>query len=588
MGIPVKTTLLTIRVLAILALLFAGPAFAQTTSFSAISPPGVGHPPAMQLGSPRALFRANCSTCHGDAGFGGTSWIEPTAIAPPIAGYNPFSVVGHVRAGHPPAMPAFPPQAISDEDLARLALFVSQLPTAYRPPPTAVATVQILDEDPWFSPPQVAVQAWETVRFINAGSTYHPVVELDWLMSGGKHGINSGPLGPGGEFYLRFAQPGVKTLLCGIHPYMKAEVHVGGTFTPPSYSVHSPGPLPAVPGVGEIWICAQFQDWPGKAKDGVVQVIDAATWTVTDLIPVGNNPHNIWFGAGSSEAVVTNWFDATVSRIDVASRTVTGTCVVGASPAHITSDWSGNYWYVTMEGTNHVRRFTQGPGPWSLCGSGGYPQLSVLSGYGPHGVWYSSGKIVSANSLDSTFSIIDAATLTETALLPTGFYPLGASASRDGKLAASGNGMGMSVSFYDLVGEQHIRDVMIGTSAIQVPFTPDSRYVVAAGGSYVTVIDAWKAADPIGYPNAAAAIVAQIWTGDGAHGVAFGRNTVGGRYAYVTHKFENYFSVIDLATMSKVGDVPLALTTTGKVSLGGATDTGANGIAVWPNPAPWQ
>jgi len=38
-----------------------------------------------------------------------------------------------------------------------------------------------------------------------------------------------------------------------------------------------------------------------------------------------------------------------------------------------------------------------------------------------------------------------------------------------------------------------------------------------------------------------------------------------------------------------VGDVPLNTTTTGKVAIAGAaTDTGGNGIATNPNPAPWQ
>ena len=66
------------------------------------------------------------------------------------------------------------------------------------------------------------------------------------------------------------------------------------------------------------------------------------------------------------------------------------------------------------------------------------------------------------------------------------------------------------------------------------------------------------------------------------------RLVFGGAYAYVTHKFENYVSVIDVGSMVKVGDVPLVLTTTGNVSLAGATDTGGNGVAVRPNPSPWK
>lgn len=587
-----RSTPLFVAGIACVAALLPAAAAAQSSTFTPIPPPGsAGAPPVLRARPADRLYRANCATCHGEAGLGGlTSWIDPSRTAPPIAGYSPLALPGHVRAGHPPAMPAFPEQAISTLELARLAQYVAGLPATKVPPPPAAVTIQVLDEDPWFSPLQVTVQPGDIVRFVNAGATYHPVIELDWLLTSGMRGSNSGPLGPGGSFEMRWGAPGVHTVLCGIHPYMRAEVHVGQSFTPPAYSVNTPAPPPAIPGVGEVWVCAQFQDWGGKSKDGVVQVIDAATWSVTHLIPVGNNPHNIWFGAGSTEALVTNWFDSTVSRIDAATKSLTGSaCVAGAAAAHVTSDYDGYYWYVTIEGSNYLQRFSQGPGPWSLCsGSGAYPQLASLSGWGPHGIWYAGGKLVAANSMDSTVSIVDTTTMQETAFLPAGMMPLGAAASRDGRYAATGNAMGASVSIYDLVNEEYVRDIPLAYGAIQVPFTPDSRYICAAGGSTVTVIDAAKAADPIGWPNPADAIVATIWTGNGAHGVAFGRKAGGGGYAYVTHKFENYVSVIDLATFVKAGDVPLALTTTGKVALAGATDTGGNGIAVWPNPAPWH
>lgn len=95
-------------------------------------------------------------------------------------------------------------------------------------------------------------------------------------------------------------------------------------------------------------------------------------------------------------------------------------------------------------------------------------------------------------------------------------------------------------------------------------------------------------ADVAGWPDPASAIVANIPTGSGAHGVAFGPKAGGGDYAYVSHEFENYVSVIDVATRTRAGDVPLVTTTTGKITLAGASDTGGNGISVRPNPPPWQ
>jgi YVTN family beta-propeller protein len=335
-------------------------------------------------------------------------------------------------------------------------------------------------------------------------------------------------------------------------------------------------------------VCNQFQDWPGRTKDGVVQVIDTATWTVTHTIPVGNNPHNIWFSGNGDEAVVTNWFDVTLSRIDANAKTVLATCPAGPSPAHVTSDDAGLYYYVTMEGSTYVHRFTQAGGGHGICESPGMlnPEAAWVNGYMPHGIWYANGKVVTSNSMESTFSIIDAATLTETAMLPTGAYPLGAAANSIGTLGASGNMIGKSVSVFDLVDPAQIRDIPVPGAAVQTPFSPDDANIVAANGSYVTVIDAAKAADPVNYPDPATTIVASLWTGDGAHGVAFGPKSGGGTYAYVTHKFENYVTVIDLGTMTVAGAVPLVTSTTGKTSLAGSTDTGGQGIAYRPVPPP--
>lgn len=549
---------------------------------------GSGGDPGHHDKSPEAIMRANCGTCHGVNGEGGFSWVESWWPAPAIAGYPPGFLRSTVRSGRPAVMPAIPEQEITDAELDALAHYIEGLPAGAAPEPAFDVTVTITDEDPWFNPPQVSIGFGQRVRFVNAGRTYHPVVDVNHLTSGGRQGTHSGNIGPGGVHFVDFPASGVYTFLCGMHPYMRGEVHVGGSFTPPVYSVHVPAPLPAVPGTGEIWVLCQFQDWPGRAQDGVVQVIDAATWTVTHQIPVGNNPHNIWFDLGSQNALVTSWFDTTVSLIDGTSKTETGTYAAGAAPGHVTSDFGGTHWYVTIEGSNYIQTYTQAPG---IHGVGGFLPVTPripLTGYGPHGIWYGGGLLVVANSMDSTFSIVDPEAGTETALLPTGLLPLGASADAAGLVGAAGNGLGNSVSIYDLPNRRFVRDIPVDGGAIQVPFTPDGSRIVAAHGTSVSVIDAARAVDPVGFPDPASAILATIWTGKGAHGVAFGPRSGGGTYAYVSHKFENYVSVIDLDTLTKAGDIPLLTTTTGKVSLAGATDTGGNGIAVRPNPPPWN
>jgi DNA-binding beta-propeller fold protein YncE len=139
-----------------------------------------------------------------------------------------------------------------------------------------------------------------------------------------------------------------------------------------------------------------------------------------------------------------------------------------------------------------------------------------------------------------------------------------------------------------LVNKIWIRDIPMSGGTVQVPFTPDGTKIFAANGSRCTIIDVNRAANPANWPNPLDAIDASIPTGRGAHGVAFGGKAGGGLYAYVSHKFENYVSVIDVSSQTHVGDIPLTLSTTGKLSLAGCTDTGGNGISVRPSPVPWK
>jgi len=549
--------------------------------------------------SPEQIMRANCGSCHGQQGEGGTSWVDPSQRAFNIAGRSARSIKRWTRDGRLPEMPAFPAQEISDNELTALANYINKLPGSYIPEPTVVAaTVTITDEDPWYNPMQIRVEQGQTVKFHNVGRTYHPVTQLEYAANGNDptKGTDSGLLGSSrsstlyGVYYRTFNElVGTKvTFLCKIHPYMRGEVYVGANFTPPPYHVDPPMALPAVKGTGEVWVEAQFQDMDKNGngsyaddKDGVVQVINAATWQITHMIPATNNPHNIWLGKGNAKVMLTNWFDNVVDVVDAGTKKVLGSYIAGASPAHVNSDFAGDNWYVTIEGSNYVQSFSQSRMSMNA--------RATVSGFGPHGIWYGGGKIATSNSMDNTHSIIDAATMTELARMDTGLYPLGAGINTTGTLSAAGNCIGGSASIYDTVGMRHIRDIPLLGCGVQAPFSPDDKYIVVPNSPYTTIIDAAKAADPVGTPNPADAIVATIWTGKGAHGAAFGPKSGGGTYAYITHKYENYVAVIDMTTMTRVGDVPLNTTTTGKVAIAGAaTDTGGNGIATNPNPAPWQ
>ena len=534
------------------------------------------------------IMRANCASCHGDKGQGGTSWIDPSQRAFKIAGRSTRSIKKWVREGRQPEMPSFAHQEISDTELDALATYVNDLPDSFIPAPIEDHIVTIKDEDPWYDNMQLEINAGETVKFVNPGRTYHPVTQLEFVASRGDEtqGSDSGLLGPNGVYYRTFDQPGVYTFLCKIHPYMRGQVFVNEVATPPTVTLTPAKALPTVAGVGEVWVEAQFQDKAStsataRGQDGVIQVIDTSDWSIINEIEVGNNPHNIWFTANGTAAVITNWFDNYLTEIDAVSKEVTTHYIAGAAPAHITSDHAGDNFYVSIEGSNYVQMFKQKNMRLTS-------QIPV-SGSGPHGIWYGGSAdndtaiIMTSNSLDNTVSFIDPASKDEIITLDSGLYPLGAGVNAAGTRAYAGNCLEGSVSIYDLEASPiALMDTLsIGGCPVQAPVSPDDRYVVVPGGPTV-IIDA-----------ATNMITASFNTGKGAHGATFTEKADGnGYYAYVTHKKENYVSVIDLPDFgvpTHAGDVPLNVPNVSQdVSLFGVSLTGGNGIAANPLPAPWQ
>jgi DNA-binding beta-propeller fold protein YncE len=552
----------------IMALLVLAIALMNVSSAFAKGPPPPP-PPDGGTKAPEEIMRANCGSCHGQLGEGGTSWITGRN-AFTIGGTSTKRIKKWVRRGRAPDMPAFPYQEISNSELDDLATYISGLPDSYILEPDYAATVTITDENPWYNPMQVRVEVGETVQFTNAGSTWHPSTQIEFVASSGTDGTDSGVMGPGGAYYRTFNEAGKVTFLCKIHPYMRGEIYVGQDPVPPNHLPDTPLPLPTVAGTGEIWVEAQFQDSDGKEKDGIVQVIDAATWDITHMIPAGNNPHNIWATAGTQEVVLTNWFDNVLTRIDADTKEVIGDVVGGVANAHITSDFEGDEFFVSIEGSNYVQALRQRN--YRRSGTG------TVSGYGPHGIWYGGGIIMTSNSLDNTASFLDARSLSELGTLDAGLYPLGAGITTDGSKGYTGNCLDGTVSVFDVNAMVKIKDIDIGGCPVQAPITPDDMYVVVPNGPYTTVIEV-----------ATDEVLAQFYTGKGAHGATFSRKSDdSGWLAYVTNKFADHISVIDLSDMTHAGDVPLELTTEDNQTIFGLANTGGQGIMANPLPAPWQ
>ncbi len=154
---------------------------------------------------------------------------------------------------------------------------------------------------------------------------------------------------------------------------------------------------------GRVYVTNYYED--------SVSVIDLATDTVTATIPVGDYPLSIAISDG--KAYVANYLDSSVSVIDIATNTVIDTIAVGANAHGI--EISGNKAYVTNGRDD------------SVCGdrhADGHRHRHHHGGsLAPYGIASSEGKVYVANCYDNTVSVIDTATNTVIATVAVGNYP---------------------------------------------------------------------------------------------------------------------------------------------------------------------
>lgn len=424
----------------------------------------------------------------------------------------------------------------------------------------AMGGVDLIDDPVWFSPDSLSVSTGSTVPFrcmMNC-DTAHTVTSIAGPVS-----FDSGVFGPMQSWNYTFNKSGLYEYICAIHPYMHGYVAVGVAAPaprqwPPNVAW---GSKPTTPGVGEIWVDTQFEQIPGKDDPGSIQVIDAATWTLKRKIPIGNNPHNNWLGLGDRYMVQTSWHGNYFSVVDTTNgNIVVNARTIGKAPAHVMSKPDGSKFYMTVNGENWVGIIN--PSNWSVEGK-------ITTALGPHGIWISPDgtRALTADALSNKASILDLTTNKEIAQIPVGRLPLAASLTRDGKKGYISNALAGSVSVIDMVNKRLLKTISVGSVPVQVPVSPDNKYVVVAltGSAKVAIIAV-----------ATDTVVKTLSASSGAHGVAYGAKQGGGYYAYVTNKYADHLTVIDLTTLTKAGDVPL--------DISNGRGTGGQGLLVKPNP----
>ena len=426
--------------------------------------------------------------------------------------------------------------------------------------------IDVNDRAPTFFAPDVArVHVGDTVVFSlshkHSAGAAHTVTAIS--------GPEGAPLFDSGPIHWAYRwtppQAGEYTYICAIHPYMKGIIAVdqdpsvahtvtgeGGVWPPDVM----PRPAPAVPGVGEVWVDVQWYEKPDKPEEpGAVAVIDSSTWQVTKVLPFGNNPHNLDSSPDNRFVYQTSWHGAQVGVYDRQEERWAKVLDVGSAPAHVAVLPDGQA-LVTINAESNIAVLD--PQTFDVS------RRIQFHGFGPHGLATDrAGTIgVSALTLSSLAGLFDPHTGQVLAELPASKLPLAAYMTSDGTKAYVPGALGGGITVIDVPGRRVAKTIPdVGKVLIQVPFTPDDRYAVQAssGTGEVVIVDGQRDE-----------VIKRLKTHPGTHGVAYGYKQGGGWYAYVSHKFADIVTVIDMDTLEVAGEIKMPA-------------SGGNGIAAIPS-----
>lgn len=481
-----------------------------------------------------------------------------------------------------------------------------------------------------------------------------------------------------GKINATFRVPGVYLLICKVHPYMAGIVAVRdaegnvppvtreqlpfighlGVESLPAVTVISvltniaPSDadkvakwdiftaadeiIPAVPGIGEVWVDTQFETVPdqtdsrGVLKPGTITVVDAGTFTVEreingldpDAAERWNNPHNMWTDTSQSIIYNTHWFGKWLNKIERASGDILTTIVVGDAPTHVVtnpneaSDQFGMLTVPLSADDIMVKIRDQGD------------ELKIVdklkTGGGrnnPHGHWITADgtRIVVPNvfqglGIAGSISIIDLETgviLKEITHEPQGLnsallLPIAAGIKGSSKAYVSNLASGQ-VSVVDLETLELVKNIPVTFTPdgqqgaqfgildtlqvpIQAPVSPDGRFVAVAVLS-LTTIDRppTGSADHVAIIDTATdTVVAFLATPSGTHGANWGAKLGGGYYAYITSQFSNALTIIDVdpnndGSASDAAVVGRIVLNNGSSGAGVTDGTGGQGVKPLPN-----
>jgi len=222
-----------------------------------------------------------------------------------------------------------------------------------------------------------------------------------------------------------------------------------------------------------------------------VSVINTATNTVTGTVGVGSGPIGVAFTPYGSRAYVANSNSNSVSVINTATKAVISTVAVGSFPQGLAITPNGSRVYVSNLNSNSVSVINTASNTVIATitfGSGG-------TGLGPAGVAISpdGSRAYVTNSATNTVLVIDTATDAVIATLGVGEDPVAVAITPDGSRAYVASILGRSLSVIDTGTNTVIATIgqLTVSQPVNVAITPDGSraYVTDNGLDAVVVID---------------------------------------------------------------------------------------------------
>jgi DNA-binding beta-propeller fold protein YncE len=331
------------------------------------------------------------------------------------------------------------------------------------------------------------------------------------------------------------------------------------------------GPVkPAEPGVGEIWVDAQYEMTASKTKPGTVTAVDAKTWEVTKKFGLPevnlNNPHNMWTDRDQRLIYQTQWFSDKLTVFDRLTGHVVQNIAIGESPAHVMTRVDTDQVHVTLNGEDAVIELA----PGATHVQRRIPtQFDFERPAQPHAHWMSfdGKKMVTPNSNTDDSTQLNLVNGSIVAKVPTGRLPIasgmmpdaskyyvsnyadstitcvsiGAPACHDGQNKVATKTIHLLAGYDPVTGSAPADPggsgaPLIGGLPIQTPVAPHGKYMITANTLTATILIIDTATDTV---------VRSLPCSAGCHGVNFGAKQGGGYYAYVSSKFSNDLIVVD-------------------------------------------